>query len=136
MSIPNLNHAGVAPTSLRVRDAVGSWMSRLTERGILDIGLTGQDWIIENEADVVEVADLVYSKKTSSPYGVFLTRLARARGTSIFIPKMHPVITLTSLSRRIRFPIARSYRRPSKTCLSPGAVTRRHTKRWPRAVSA
>ncbi|TET50482.1 MAG: ATP phosphoribosyltransferase [Anaerolineales bacterium] len=43
-------------------------LARYVERGILDVGLTGQDWIIENEADVIEVADLVYSKKTASPY--------------------------------------------------------------------
>ena len=43
-------------------------IARYVERGVLDVGLTGQDWIIENEADVVEVADLVYSKTTTSPY--------------------------------------------------------------------
>jgi ATP phosphoribosyltransferase len=31
----------------------------------LDVGLTGYDWVIENDADVVEVADLVYSKSGS-----------------------------------------------------------------------
>ncbi len=31
-----LNHAGVSPTSKRVRDAVTSWMDRLVERGVLD----------------------------------------------------------------------------------------------------
>ena len=30
--------------------------------GTLDLGLTGQDWIIENESDVVAVQDLIYSK--------------------------------------------------------------------------
>jgi len=43
-------------------------MARYVERGILDVGLTGQDWIVENDADVVEVEDLVYSKQTSQPY--------------------------------------------------------------------
>jgi ATP phosphoribosyltransferase len=43
-------------------------IARYVERGVLDVGLTGKDWIIENEADVVEVADLVYSKTTTSPY--------------------------------------------------------------------
>jgi ATP phosphoribosyltransferase len=41
---------------------------RYVERGVLDVGLTGQDWIIESEADVAEVADLVYSKSTTTPY--------------------------------------------------------------------
>jgi ATP phosphoribosyltransferase len=43
-------------------------MARYVERGVLDVGLTGQDWIAENEADVVEVTDLVYSKNTSQVY--------------------------------------------------------------------
>jgi len=37
-------------------------MSRYVEEGILDLGLTGRDWIIENGSDVVTVTDLVYSK--------------------------------------------------------------------------
>lgn len=43
-------------------------MARYVERGVLDVGLTGKDWILENDADVVEVADLVYSKSTSTAY--------------------------------------------------------------------
>ena len=43
-------------------------MARYVERGVLDVGLTGKDWILENEADVVEVEDLVYSKNTTSAY--------------------------------------------------------------------
>ncbi len=39
-------------------------MARYVEDGILDAGLTGKDWILENEAGVVEVADLVYAKQT------------------------------------------------------------------------
>ncbi len=43
-------------------------MARYVERGVLDVGLTGKDWILENDADVVEVADLVYSKTTAKAY--------------------------------------------------------------------
>lgn len=43
-------------------------MARYVERGILDVGITGKDWILENNADVVEVAELVYSKATTRPY--------------------------------------------------------------------
>jgi ATP phosphoribosyltransferase len=39
-------------------------MARYVEDGILDAGLTGTDWILENEASVVEVADLIYAKQT------------------------------------------------------------------------
>jgi ATP phosphoribosyltransferase len=37
-------------------------MARYIENGVLDIGLTGLDWILENEADVQVISDLVYSK--------------------------------------------------------------------------
>ena len=40
-------------------------MPRFVENGTLDLGLTGRDWILENEADVVVVEDLIYSKATS-----------------------------------------------------------------------
>lgn len=42
-------------------------MSRFVEDGVVDLGLTGSDWIQENGSDVVEVAELVYSKATSKP---------------------------------------------------------------------
>ncbi len=42
-------------------------MSRYVESGTLDAGLTGKDWIEENESDVVLVDDLVYSKVSQNP---------------------------------------------------------------------
>jgi len=39
-------------------------MARYVEDGILDAGLTGRDWIEENEASVVAVADLIYAKQS------------------------------------------------------------------------
>jgi len=42
-------------------------MSRYVENGTLDAGLTGKDWIAENESKVKVVADLVYSKVSSRP---------------------------------------------------------------------
>ncbi len=39
-------------------------MARYVEDGILDAGLTGRDWIEENEAQVVAVADLIYAKQS------------------------------------------------------------------------
>ena len=35
--------------------------------GTLDVGLTGQDWVKETEADVETVSDLVYSKASGKP---------------------------------------------------------------------
>ena len=42
-------------------------MSRYVEDGVVDAGLTGFDWIQENGSDVVEVAELVYSKQNLVP---------------------------------------------------------------------
>lgn len=42
-------------------------ISRYVEQGILDCGLTGWDWIVENDSDVVEVANLVYAKQGLRP---------------------------------------------------------------------
>ncbi len=42
-------------------------MSRYVAGGELDAGITGYDWIMENESDVAEVAELAYSKSTSQP---------------------------------------------------------------------
>ena len=42
-------------------------MSRYIEGGMLDAGITGKDWTLENESDVEVVADLVYSKVSKKP---------------------------------------------------------------------
>tara|TARA_B100000929_G_scaffold35599_1_gene25501 strand:+ start:96 stop:974 length:879 start_codon:yes stop_codon:yes gene_type:complete len=42
-------------------------IARYVENGVLDAGLTGKDWVQENRADVVEIADLIYSKTSSQP---------------------------------------------------------------------
>ena len=42
-------------------------MSRYVEDGVVDVGLTGSDWIIENGSVVEEVAELVYSKQSLRP---------------------------------------------------------------------
>jgi ATP phosphoribosyltransferase len=42
-------------------------MARYVENGILDCGLTGKDWMLEQNADVVEVAELIYAKEGLRP---------------------------------------------------------------------
>ena len=42
-------------------------IARYVEEGIFDAGLTGKDWILENDADVHEVMDLCYSKQSMRP---------------------------------------------------------------------
>ena len=43
-------------------------IARYVERGVIDVGLTGEDWILENDADVLEVVNLVYSKNSTQAY--------------------------------------------------------------------
>lgn len=56
---PSIDDDGISCMLIRAQE-----MARYVEDGILDAGLTGKDWIMENEADVREVADLIYSKQT------------------------------------------------------------------------
>lgn len=42
-------------------------MSRYVEDGIVDCGVTGYDWIVENESLVKELCELTYSKQTRNP---------------------------------------------------------------------
>jgi ATP phosphoribosyltransferase len=44
-------------------------MARYVESGALDAGITGHDWVVETQADVVELAEFLYAKQ----------RLARVR---------------------------------------------------------
>ena len=52
---------------LRLSLARAQEMSRYVADGVFDAGLTGLDWILENNSDVVEVCDLVYSKASTNP---------------------------------------------------------------------
>lgn len=42
-------------------------MSRYVEDGILDVGITGNDWILENSSNVVRAAELIYAKQSMRP---------------------------------------------------------------------
>jgi ATP phosphoribosyltransferase len=59
---PAIDDPEISCTLVRAQE-----MSRFVEMGALDVGLTGKDWILENESDVVAVQDLVYSKVTQRP---------------------------------------------------------------------
>jgi len=43
-------------------------MSRFVEKGVIDCGLTGNDWVAENDSDVHVVTELVYSKQSLVPF--------------------------------------------------------------------
>jgi ATP phosphoribosyltransferase len=59
---PDINDKNIECSILRAQE-----MSRYVENGTIDVGLTGKDWIEENESDVVVVDDLVYSKVSQNP---------------------------------------------------------------------
>jgi len=60
--LPSMDDEQIQPIMLRAQE-----MSRYVVDGVLDAGITGYDWIMENDSDVVQVAELAYSKATSKP---------------------------------------------------------------------
>ncbi len=60
--LPRIDDEQIQLTMLRAQE-----MSRYVEDGVIDAGITGYDWIMENNSDVVEVSELAYSKATSKP---------------------------------------------------------------------
>jgi ATP phosphoribosyltransferase len=60
--LPSIDDDEVHLVCLRAQE-----MGRYVGDGVLDAGITGFDWIRENECDVVEVCELPYSKATSNP---------------------------------------------------------------------
>lgn len=59
---PQIDDEQVSCTMFRAQE-----MARYVEDGVVDVGITGHDWVIETGADVVEVAELSYSRATSRP---------------------------------------------------------------------
>jgi len=57
---PHIDDEEIDPILLRAQE-----ISRYVEDGVLDAGLTGHDWVVENDSDVVEVCELSYSKATT-----------------------------------------------------------------------
>ncbi|MBZ5674848.1 MAG: ATP phosphoribosyltransferase [Acidobacteriia bacterium] len=65
-------------------------MARYVEDGVLDAGLTGRDWVQENDAQVQTVADLIYAKQS---FGKVRWVLA--------VPESSPVQTVKDLQGKI-----------------------------------
>lgn len=59
---PVINDEEIECTLIRAQE-----MARYVEKGVLDVGLTGKDWIVENNADVLEIVELVFSKQSRRP---------------------------------------------------------------------
>lgn len=64
---PTVDDPEIEPLLIRPQE-----IPRYVEEGILDVGLTGKDWIEDNGSDVVEVDDFTYSKATLNPIRVVL----------------------------------------------------------------
>ena len=60
--IPEIDDPQLACVMFRSQE-----MSRYVEDGVVDIGICGHDWVVENNSDVHEVCELQYSKATSRP---------------------------------------------------------------------
>jgi ATP phosphoribosyltransferase len=54
---PSIDDDGIECSLIRAQE-----MARYVESGVLDVGLTGLDWVLENESDVELITDLIYSK--------------------------------------------------------------------------
>ena len=54
---PSIDDADITCSLVRAQE-----MARYVESGVLDVGLTGLDWILEYDADVKIISDLIYSK--------------------------------------------------------------------------
>jgi ATP phosphoribosyltransferase len=59
---PSIDDPEIEVTMVRSQE-----MPRYVEEGVLDAGLCGRDWVLENKADVVEIAELIYAKQTKTP---------------------------------------------------------------------
>lgn len=59
---PEINDADIHCAICRAQE-----MSRYVENGTFDVGLTGKDWIMENDSDVMVITDLIYSKVSQRP---------------------------------------------------------------------
>jgi len=60
--LPCIDDQQISLTMLRAQE-----MSKYVADGVLDAGITGYDWIMENGSDVIDVCELAYSKSSSNP---------------------------------------------------------------------
>lgn len=91
-------------------------MARYVDDGVLDAGLTGFDWIQESGADVVKIADLVYSKAS---FGKVRWVLA--------VPESSPVQSVKDLEGKI---IATELVEATRKYLAANGVTAKVEFSW------
>lgn len=59
---PSINDLEIEPVLLRAQE-----MSRYVDDEVLDCGITGNDWVLENDSKVIKVSELTYAKQSLSP---------------------------------------------------------------------
>jgi ATP phosphoribosyltransferase len=91
-------------------------MARYVETGALDAGITGHDWVVETDAAVEELAELVYAKQ----------RLARVRWV-LAVPEDSPVCHAKDLTGKV---IATEVVRITEKYLARHGVTSRVEFSW------
>ncbi len=79
---PHIDDEGIEVVLFRAQE-----MSRYVEDGIIDCGITGNDWIEENSSQVERVAELVYAKRSMRPVKWVLA-----------VPEMSPVKSVKDLA--------------------------------------
>lgn len=79
---PSIDDPELEPMLLRAQE-----MARYVEQGVLDCGITGNDWVLENGASVERVAELLYAKQTAQPVRWVLA-----------VPQQSPVRLLNDLN--------------------------------------
>ncbi|HMP59517.1 MAG TPA: ATP phosphoribosyltransferase [Gemmatales bacterium] len=82
---PTIDDPEIQCTLLRAQE-----MARYVQNGVLDCGLTGHDWVKENDADVVELAELVFSKVSRRPVRWILA-----------VPNDSPIHTVQDLQDKV-----------------------------------
>jgi ATP phosphoribosyltransferase len=60
--VPSIDDPEIEARLIRAQE-----ISRYVELGLLDAGITGYDWIMENHSDVHEVTELIYAKQGLRP---------------------------------------------------------------------
>jgi ATP phosphoribosyltransferase len=80
--VPEIDDPEIEARLIRAQE-----ISRYVEQGMLDCGITGYDWIVENGSDIIEVADLVYAK-----------RGLKAVAWVLAVPEKSPIKTVKDLA--------------------------------------
>jgi ATP phosphoribosyltransferase len=109
--VPSIDDSEVECLLVRAQE-----MARYVETGALDAGITGHDWVVETDAAVEELAELVYAKQ----------RLARVRWV-LAVPEDSPVRQARDLAGKV---IATEVVRITEKYLARHGVTSRVEFSW------